>query len=72
MLGWARDEAQAGEIDAATGTVARLRRAELALAREDPDHGCPLVARVRVLWRGADVALAPLRARADSLARACP
>jgi len=72
VLGWARDEAQAGEIDAATGTVARLRRAELALAREDPDHGCPLVARVRVLWRGADVALAPLRARADSLARACP
>ncbi len=71
VLGWARGEAQAGEIDAVTGTVARLRRAELALARNDRDQGCAMLARVRALWQDAEPGLAPLRREVGVLAKLC-
>ena len=68
---WPEGAAQAGEVDAAVGAVARLRRGRLALERGDTSRGCRLLERVRELWSGAEPGL-PAHALADSLARACP
>jgi hypothetical protein len=68
--GWPQREAQAGEVDAAVGAVARLRRGRLALAHGQREQGCRLVTRVRELWSGADRTL-PERGLADSLSRVC-
>ena len=68
---WPQGEAQAGEVDAAVGAAARLRRGQLALAQRRKESGCRLVSRVRELWSGAEPTLAA-RGLADSLARGCP
>jgi tetratricopeptide (TPR) repeat protein len=67
---WPQGEAQAGEVDAAVGAVARLRRAGLALAHDEVPTGCGLLRRVRELWSRAEPGLGA-RTVADSLARAC-
>ena len=67
---WPEGAAQAGEVDAAVGAVARLRRGRLALERGDTSRGCRLLERVRELWSGAEPGL-PAHGLADSLARAC-
>jgi hypothetical protein len=71
LMGWPRGEAQAGEVDAVFGVFARLERSRLALLANDRVAGCRLLDRIRRLWHGADTTLAPLRARADSLAGRC-
>jgi hypothetical protein len=66
--GWPAAGAQAGEVDAVFGSVARLEQARLALARGEVD-ACGLVKRVAWLWRdaepspGKDHILAPLLLR---------
>jgi predicted Ser/Thr protein kinase len=70
--GWPRGGAQAGEIDAALGGVARLRRAQLSLALHGPtSSACRMIARLRELWAAAEPAFGALRAAADSHQRAC-
>jgi hypothetical protein len=70
VLGWAMGAAQAGEIDAATSPVARLRRAGLAVQRRD-STACAMLARVRIIWKHAEPGLSVLRREADSLAGIC-
>ena len=70
--GWPQGTAQAGEVDAALAAVARLRRAGLSVANRGRNgEACRLLARVRQLWSGAEPALAPLRAVADSHQKVC-
>ncbi|MGH7631000.1 MAG: hypothetical protein ACREOF_16765, partial [Gemmatimonadales bacterium] len=69
--GWPQGGAQAGEVDAALGAIARLRRAGLARAAGRTDEACRLAARVRELWSDAEPALAALRATADSHQKTC-
>jgi len=71
VVDWPTGPAQAGDVDWALGTYARLRRGGLALERGDRRGGCGLIRRVQELWTRADAAFAPYRAAADSLAREC-
>jgi tRNA A-37 threonylcarbamoyl transferase component Bud32 len=69
--GWATRGAEAGEIDAVAGGVARLRRAALAAEHGDRATACRYATRVRQLWANAEASYAPLIQRADSLAADC-
>jgi len=60
-------EAQKMEVDAVASVAARLTRARLLLAAGDTSGACPMLERVRELWRRADSSLADARARADGL-----
>ena len=62
-------EAQKMEVDAVASVAARLARARLLLAGGDRSLACPMLERVRQLWRRADASLADRVARADSLYR---
>jgi hypothetical protein len=68
--GWPQGPAQAGEVDAALGAVARLRLAGLTMGSRRGD-ACALVARVRELWADAEPAFDTLRAVADSYQKVC-
>ncbi len=69
--GWPQGVAQAGEVDAALGGVARLWRARLTPAAGSNDEACRQVARVGELWADAEPAFDTLRARADSHQKVC-
>ena len=73
--GWPVGLAQSGEIGAALGPLARLRRARALLApggsAADTLRACAHVARVRELWADADPALRALPHDAV-LGRTCP
>jgi hypothetical protein len=71
VVEWPTGPAQAGDVDWALGTYARLRRARLALELGDRRGGCALIRRVQELWTRADARFAPYRAAADTLAREC-
>jgi len=60
-------EAQKMEVDAVASVAARLTRARLLLTAGDTSGACPMLERVRELWRRADPSLADARARADAL-----
>ncbi|HET7471359.1 MAG TPA: hypothetical protein VFJ81_16875 [Gemmatimonadales bacterium] len=70
--GWPEGLAQAGEIDAALGVFARLKRARLLLAPgaapADSARGCAHVARVLELWSRPEPGMAPLAREAATLA----
>jgi hypothetical protein len=66
---WPERRAQAGEVDAVFGGIARLHRARLALARGDRSR-CPMVERVEQLWSRADHP-ARLRAMLEPLLLQC-
>ena len=72
--GWPQGLAQAGEVGAALGPVARLKRARALLgagsSASDTARACAHVERVRELWSDADASLRALQADA-SLRRAC-
>jgi len=66
-------EAQKMEVDAVASVAARLTRARLLLATGEGAAACPMLERVRQLWRNADASVAPRAAEADSLLRTgCP
>jgi hypothetical protein len=66
--GWPQGLAQAGEVGAALGPAARLKRARALLqagtSAADTLSACTLVGRVRELWSAADSSLRPLAAAA--------
>jgi hypothetical protein len=70
--GWPEGLAQAGEIDAALGVFARLKRARLLLAAgaapADSAHGCAHLSRVLELWSRPEAGMAPLAREAATLA----
>ena len=72
--GWPQGPAQAGEVSAAFGPVARLKRASALLetgsSASDTLHACAHVVRVRELWSEADSSLRGLL-RAVPFERAC-
>ena len=63
-------EAQKMEVDAVASVAARVSRARILLATGQPAQACPMLSRVRELWRNADASLDGARATADSLHRA--
>jgi hypothetical protein len=63
-------EAQKMEVDAVASVAARVSRARILLAAGEPAEACPMLSRVRELWRNADASLNSSRAMADSLHRA--
>jgi hypothetical protein len=72
--GWPTGTAQAGEIDAALGVLARLKRARGLLASgsaADTLRACVHLRRVNELWSGAEPAMGPLAAEAAALAGRC-
>jgi tRNA A-37 threonylcarbamoyl transferase component Bud32/tetratricopeptide (TPR) repeat protein len=70
--GWPQGLPQPGEVDAALGVYARLKRARLLLAPGgDPQRGCVHVRRVLELWRHAEPGFTPLAREAADLARRC-
>jgi tetratricopeptide (TPR) repeat protein len=72
--GWPEGLAQAGEIDAALGVFARLKRARLLLAAgaapADSARGCAHLARALELWSRPEPGIAPLAREAATLAAA--
>ncbi|UCG88795.1 MAG: protein kinase [Gemmatimonadota bacterium] len=62
-------EAQAGEIDWALSTYARLLRARAARDGGDRDRACSYYERVSELWKQADSAYVPLRTEAEDYVR---
>jgi tRNA A-37 threonylcarbamoyl transferase component Bud32 len=72
--GWPEGLAQAGEIDAALGVYARLKRARLLLSLgatpADSVHGCEHLGRVLELWSRPEPLVAPLAREAATLAAA--
>ena len=74
MEGWPEGLAQAGEIDAALGVYARLKRARLLLSPgatpADSVHGCEHLGRVLELWSRPEPLVAPLAREAATLAAA--
>ena len=70
--GWLATEAQAAEVDWAFSAQARIRRADLALARGDTLAGCPFVRRVRELWSTPDASTRAAADRARQLLASCP
>jgi serine/threonine protein kinase/tetratricopeptide (TPR) repeat protein len=69
--GWAPAEAQAGEIDAVAGVLARLRRGALLLDHDQSSEACRDLRRVAELWRDADPGYAALKQRLGGLLRRC-
>jgi tetratricopeptide (TPR) repeat protein len=67
--GWPSGLPQAGEIDWAFSTYARLLRGRAALERNDRATGCPLLRRVLEVWQAPDAALEPLTNEARDLIR---
>ncbi|HKU61782.1 MAG TPA: protein kinase [Gemmatimonadales bacterium] len=72
--GWPEGLAQAGEIDAALGVFARLKRVRLLLeagaSPSDSARGCAHLTRVLELWSRPEPAIAPLADQAGKLAEA--
>jgi len=73
--GWPQGLAQPGEVDAALGVYARLKRARALLAPGatpgDSLRACIHLRRVRDLWRDAEPAFAPMAREAATLAERC-
>jgi tRNA A-37 threonylcarbamoyl transferase component Bud32/tetratricopeptide (TPR) repeat protein len=70
--GWPQGLAQPGEVDAALGVYARLKRARLLLAEGgDSIRGCVHLRRVLELWHDPEPAFTPLVREAETLARRC-
>jgi hypothetical protein len=74
--GWPQGLAQAGEVDAALGVYARLKRADGLLASgassADTLRACGHLRRIRELWTEVEPAMSPLVRQAESLADGCP
>jgi tetratricopeptide (TPR) repeat protein len=74
--GWWEGLSQAGEVDAALGVFARLKRARALLASgssaDDSLSACRHLGRIRELWSDVEPALRPLADEAAALARRCP
>lgn len=74
--GWPVGLAQAGEIDAALGGFARLKRARMLLgsggSAGDSFEACGHLARLRELWSDAEAPMGPLAAEVAALAGTCP
>ena len=74
--GWPAGPAQAGEIEAAFGVYARLRRATLqfgtAASAADTAAACRLLSRVDDLWGRAEPSFAVLRDSVRRMLRTCP
>lgn len=70
--GSARGPAQAGEVDWALGSFARLRRARLALREGNAELACEQVRELPRVWRAAEPSVVPRREEAAALAaRSC-
>jgi tRNA A-37 threonylcarbamoyl transferase component Bud32 len=73
--GWPQGLAQAGEVDAALGVFARLKRARVLLGPGgtpgDAARACLHLARVLELWHDPEPAIAPLAREAETLAERC-
>jgi hypothetical protein len=67
---------QAGEVDAALGVFARLKRARALLApgssTGDSLRACSHLGRIGELWSEVEPPLRPLVDEAAALARGCP
>jgi hypothetical protein len=74
VKGWPAGLPQPGEVDAALGTIARLKRARALLglgSAPDTITACRHLARLRELWSGAAPAFRPLVEQAETLGRSC-
>jgi tRNA A-37 threonylcarbamoyl transferase component Bud32 len=70
--GWPQGLLQPGELDAALGVYARLKRARLLLSPGgDPARGCVEIHRVLELWHATEPEYAALTREAQSLAESC-
>lgn len=69
LLGTPEGPAQAGEVDWALGTEARLRAARTALGAGREEEACRNVREVLRLWSAAEAPIRPLREEAHGLAR---
>jgi tRNA A-37 threonylcarbamoyl transferase component Bud32 len=70
--GWPQGLAQPGEVDAALGVYARLKRARLLLASNgDRSRGCIQLRPVLERWRDPEPAFAPLAHEAETLRQRC-
>jgi tetratricopeptide (TPR) repeat protein/tRNA A-37 threonylcarbamoyl transferase component Bud32 len=73
--GWPQGLAQPGEVDAALGVFARLKRARAMLvpgaAAGDSVRGCLYLTRVLELWHHPEPAFTPLIREAETLAEPC-
>jgi tetratricopeptide (TPR) repeat protein len=74
--GWPEGLSQAGEVDAALGVFARLKRARALLApgssTGDSLRACSHLGRIGELWSEVEPPLRPLVDEAAALARGCP
>jgi tetratricopeptide (TPR) repeat protein len=74
--GWPEGLSQAGEVDAALGVFARLKRARALLApgssAGDSLRACGHLARIGELWSDVEPPLRPLADEAAALGRRCP
>jgi tetratricopeptide (TPR) repeat protein len=71
LVGWPDGVAQAGEVDWALGTYARLARSRLTAGKPDR-QSCALLAEVVANWRKPEPAYAPLVAEARRRLAQCP
>lgn len=67
LRGWPEGLAQAGEIDWAFGTYARLQRARALVGTRERDEGCRELDRIAELWHDVDAVYEPLRDEALTL-----
>jgi serine/threonine protein kinase/tetratricopeptide (TPR) repeat protein len=72
VVGWPSAEVQAGEVDWALASYARLRRARLAHAQGKQTVACALLTRSRDIWSKAEPAIADLAHRASAQVGKCP
>jgi hypothetical protein len=74
--GWPEGLSQSGEVDAALGALARLKRARALLApgssADDSLRACRHLGRIGELWSDVEPPLRPLADEAATLARNCP
>lgn len=74
--GWPVGLSQAGEVDAALGVFARLKRARALLvpgsSAADSLRACRHVARIQELWSEAEPVMRPLADEAAALSGSCP
>jgi hypothetical protein len=71
VIGWPSAEAQAGEVDWALGTWARLRRARLDGEPAGRPDRCALARRTAEMWDGAEPAYAALEAEMRRASQRC-
>lgn len=74
--GWPQGAAQAGEVDAALGVFARLKRARAArvpgATADDTARACVHLRRIAELWADPEPSMSPLVEEANALLDRCP